>query len=81
MTCLKTSRTHNGHEHTVDIIASRKLANGPSANTKLGTLRKLLQHGVIAVSIIDHGNSRNRKLTSNRNELRSVGINRKRRHL
>ena len=81
MTCLKTSRTHNGHENAVDIITTRQLANGLSANTELGTLRKLLQHGVIAVSIIGHGNSRNRKLTSNRNELRSAGINRKRRHL
>ena len=81
MARLKTGCAHNGHEHAVDVIATRKFTNRLRANTELSALRQLLQHGVIAMSDISHSNRRNRKLTSKRNELGGAGVNGERRHL
>ena len=81
MARLETRRSHNGNKHAVDIIAARKLADRLRANTELSALRQLLQHGVIAMSDISHGNRRNRELTGSRNKLGSTGVNGERRHL
>ena len=59
MARLKTGRAHNGNEHAVDIVTTCKLANRLSANTELGTLRQLLQHGIIAMGSVRHSNRRN----------------------
>ena len=81
MARLETGGAHNSNEHAVDIVATRELANRLRANAELRSLGQLLQHGVIAVSDIGHGNRRNRELAGSGNELRGAGINGQRRHL
>lgn len=81
MARLETGSAHNSDEHAVDIVATRELANRLRANAELRSLGQLLQHGVIAMSDIGHGNRRNRKLAGSGNELRGAGINGQRRHL
>ena len=81
MARLETGGTHNSDKHAVDIVATRELANRLRANAELRALGQLLQHGVIAVRDIGHGNRRNRKLAGSGNELRGTGVNGQRRHL
>ena len=81
MARLETGGAHNSNEHAVDIVATRELANRLRANAELRSLGQLLQHGVIAVSDIGHGNGRDRKLAGGGNELRGAGVNGQCRHL
>ena len=81
MARLETGGAHNSDEHAVDIVATRELANRLRANAEPRALGQLLQHGVIAMSDIGHGNRRNRELKSSGNELRGTGANGQRRHL
>ena len=60
---------HNSNKHTVDIIATCELTNRLRTNTEIRALGQLLQHGVITMSDIGHGNGRNRELAGGGNEL------------
>ena len=81
MARLETGGAHNSDKHAVDIVATRELANRLRANAELRSLGQLLQHGVIAMIDIGHGNRRNRELAGSGNELGGTGVNGQRRHL
>lgn len=55
MARLETGGAHNSDKHAVDIVAMRELANRLRANAELRSLGQLLQHGVIAMIDIGHG--------------------------